>query len=334
MNFSSVTQQLTPQNWPSIQKMAKKNLPHSQYLMGVAYLLGGLVDVDRDKAFHWFSRAALNKHADAAFRCGYLISTGHTDKEGRDAKYWFTIAAENGSEAGLVALGNLWTFDKLATQSWIHRYLPSQDQSPEAVEALNNYVKACAKEYPAAFYFQGLHLLKGWGAPRSKEKAQAILEEGITLRDADCAFLMAKIVGPKNDMYMNYCERAADWGHAQAQYTLANILFKRGATKPAVSWMRRSAMQRHPESLIAMSKMFYYGTGVTRDLSDAYIWARRAVESGVRAKPWLAFLYRRLDEDQKLYVASAKAQKGDSEFYNISRTLFGESVLPMGAPDA
>lgn len=334
MNFSSIAQQLTPQNWPSIQKMAKKNLPYSQYLMGVAYLLGGLVDVDRDKAYHWFSRAALNKHDDAAFRCGYLISTGHVDKEGRDARYWYTLAAQNGSDAAMVALGNLWTFSKLSTESWVHRFISIQDQSEAAKEAFQHYEKACLKEYPAAFYFKAMHQLKGWGTPKSKSDAIVTLEGGLQLKDGDCAFLLAKIEGPKGDMYMNYCERAADWGHSQAQFTLAKLLFKRGADKPAVSWMRRSAMQRHPDALLAMSKMFYYGTGVTRDVSDAYIWARRAVDSGVKAKPWLAFLYRRLDEDQKLYVASPKAQKGDTEFYNISRTLFGQSVLPMGAPDA
>lgn len=301
--------------------------------MGVAYLLGGLVDVDREKSYHWFSRAALNAHDDAAFRCGYLISTGHIDKEGRDAHFWYNLAATNGSAAALVALGNLWTFDKLASQNWLHRFLPSKDMSDAAVQAFNYYDQACTKEYLAAFYFKGMHYLKGWGVVRSKELAVATLEEGVLLRDADCAFLLAKVHGEKSENFLSYCERAADWGHAQAQYTLGKLLLKQGSHKPAVSWMRRAAMQKHPDALLAMSKLFYYGTGVNREMSDAYIWARRAVDCGVKAQPWLAFLYRRLTTAEQTYVASPQAQKGDAEFYKLSKTLFGETVLPMAAPE-
>jgi TPR repeat protein len=328
MITSAATLELTPAKWPSVKKLALKGVASAQYLMGVAHLIGGVVDVDRKKAFHWFSLAAQQQHADAAFRCGYILSVSNDSASG-EALHWYTVAANNGSAAGMVALGNLWTFEKLKLQSWLDRIIHRPDNSQAALTAFAWYKKAADKEYATAFYFLALHTLKGWGAPRSSLQAGKYLKAGMEENDADCAYLLAEVKGRRDPEFWDYCERAADLGHSQAQYRLGvSLLRKRHTIDQGVAWLRRASMQQHPKAMLAMSTAYEKGTGVVADLVSAYVWAKRASAAGLNAEARMALLLSRMSDDQRTSIASEAAGRDDLEFFRLSQTLFGAEYVP------
>lgn len=328
MITSAATLELTPAKWPSVQKLARKGVANAQYLMGVAYLIGGVVDVDRKKAFHWFSLAAQQRHADAAFRCGYILSVGEASAP-EESRHWYSIAAENGSPAGMVALGNLWTFPKLRSQTWLDRIMPRPENTSAALYAHDMYVKAAAKEYATAFYFLGMHALKGWGTPRSAAQACVYLKQGMEAKDADCAYLLAEIKGRRDPEFWEYCERAADLGHPQAQHRLGSVLLQKSNTvEQGITWLRRAAMQQQPKSMLAMSVAYEKGTGVVADLVSAYVWAKRATAAGINAEPRMAMLLPRMNDEQQAFITSEAAGRDDLEFFRLSQTLFGAEYTP------
>jgi TPR repeat protein len=325
---TAATLELTPSKWPLIQKMALQGVANAQYLMGIAYLIGGVVDTDRKKAFYWFSLAAKQRHADAAFRCGYLISVNSETTKGRPNE-WYAMAAEYGSAAGMVAIGNLWTFSKMERPGWLERIISRQDHSNDALEAFAWYVKASLMEYSTAYYFIGMHYLKGWGVSKCVEKACTYLKLGMEASDSDCAYLLAEVKGRLHEEFWDYCERAADLGHSHAQYRLGSFLWKKThSVDQGITWLRRSAMQRHSGAMLAMSNAYENGIGVIPDLVSAYVWAKRAGVAGASTKARMARLNEKMDDTQKKFISSDTAENEDIEFFRLSQALFGKEYAP------
>ena len=77
---------------------ANANLPISQYMLGVFYENGEGVNQSIPIAAKWYEKAARNGHIDAQ-RTLATLHYLYGDKE--MAKYWITIAAQNGDEAAI-----------------------------------------------------------------------------------------------------------------------------------------------------------------------------------------------------------------------------------------
>lgn len=329
MTIASANLELTPQKWPTIQKMAKKGTPNAMYLMGIAYMLGGLVDIDSKKAYFWLGKAAAKGHADAAFRSGFLLQHNHVQDEESSPRSWYEKAAANGSPAAMCALGNQWTYVKIQQQRWWHRWVGGQDHSPEACDAVAQYEKARSLNYNYAYYFLGIHALRGWGLPKDKTQAMAYFEEGLAEKDKDCALALALAHPYNSTPYWHRLEQAADWGNAQAQYKLAvAFLAKRTkeASEQAIMWLRKASIQRYPKAMLLLSKTLASDKLGTPDIPTAYRWARRCVVVQGCKQQWVDALFAQLTPEEQALAASEN-DEDDREFHALSQKLFGTAGM-------
>lgn len=327
MSIALANLELTPKKWPIIQRLAKRNAPEAMYLMGVAYLLGGLVDIDPKRAYFWFCKAAAVNHPDAAFRAGFLLQHRKVEDLTTTAQAWYTRAAELNSAAGLCAMGNAWTYEKIRKQSWWERYLIRSDRSLEAVNIYALYQKAaaCQSSYAPAHYFLGVHALKGWGVQRSKRQAMAHFEEAVAEKDRDAALALALCHPYNSAAYWMRLEQAADWGNADAQYKLALALLARRtkeSSEHAVNWLRKASIQRHPKAMLMLSQTLAFGRCLPVDIPNAWRWARRCHSLGGCSQQWVQKLFKRLPPGEQAELAKESVED-DHDFHALSMNLFG-----------
>ena len=325
MTIALANLELTPQKWPTIQKMAKRGAPDAMYLMGVAYMLGGLVDIDSKRAYFWLGKAAAKGHADAAFRSGFLLQHDHVKDNEQKPSSWYLKAAELGSPAAMCALGNEWTYTKVKEQRWWHRWFGGADNSDAAKSAIAQYENAKTKNYNYANYFLGIHCLRGWGVAKNKTRAIEYFEEGIPEKDKDCALALALAQPYNSTAYWHRLEQAADWGNPQAQFKLAlAFLSKRtpSADEQAIMWLRKASIQRYPKAMLLLSQTLALGKTMPADIPNAYRWARRCAAVQGCSSAWVDKLFARLTlEEQQL--AANENDTDDQEFHALSQKLFG-----------
>lgn len=73
---------------------------------------------------------------------------------------------------------------------------------------------------------------------------------------------------------------AAQRGHPKAQHRLATIYAEERAYRVAIKWCRLAAWQGLlPEAQYDLARMYYYGQGVTRDVTESRKWMLRAAEA-------------------------------------------------------
>lgn len=329
MTIALANLELTPQKWPTIQKMAKKGAPSAMYLMGIAYMLGGLVEIDSKRAYFWLGKAAAKGHADAAFRSGFLLQHSHATDTDRTPHDWYLNAAELGSPAAMCALGNEWTYAKVNQQKWWHRWLGGVDTSDAAKTAVLYYENAKKKEYNYANYFLGIHCLKGWGVPKDKALAIEYFEEGISEKDKDCALALALAQPYNSTAYWHRLEQAADWGNPQAQFKLAVAFLTRrtqSADEQAIMWLRKASIQRYPNAMLLLSKTLAAGKRIDVDIPNAYRWARRCAAVQGCSQAWIDTLFSQLTQDEQKMAANEN-DVDDHEFHTLSQKLFGAAGL-------
>lgn len=325
MTIALANLELTPQKWPTIQKMAKKGTPSAMYLMGIAYMLGGLVDIDSKRAYFWLGKAAAQGHADAAFRNGFLLQHDHVKDDTSTPAAWYRKAAELGSPAAMCAIGNEWTYAKVSQQRWWHRWFGGADNSPQAQDAVSQYENAKTKDYNYANYFLGIHYLRGWGVPKNKAAALEYFEEGLSEKDKDCALALALAQPYNSTAYWHRLEQAADWGNPQAQFKLAvAFLTKRTASadEQAIMWLRKASIQRYPKAMLLLSQTLALGKSISADIPNAYRWARRCAAVQGCSASWVDKLFAKLSPEEQ-QAAANENDADDKEFHALSQKLFG-----------
>jgi len=135
-------------------------------------------------------------------------------------------------------------------------------------------------------------------------------------------------------------EKAAEKGHAEAQYELGRLYFhghgvSQDLTK-AAEWTRKAAEQGVAEAQFNLGASYYNGDGVSQDYSKAVEWFRKAAEQGVaRAQFNLGASYYSgigVSEDYSKAVEWTRkaAEQGLAEAqYNLGISYFyGKGVSP------
>jgi TPR repeat protein len=331
-SFIHANTQLTPKHLPAIERGAKKGNVTQMYQYGLAFLLGGLVEKDYGRAYFWLAKAARAGHADAAFRCGFILTHKYlTPDTGEEDAYWYSIAEKNGSDAGRCALANQWTLKKLAAQKWWNKWFSRSDFSEEAVSAYRRYEIAHKNEYSIGTYFLGIHTLKGWGCEPSLVKARELFKDGVNASDRDSALALALTYKVRDPEYIIYLEKAADLGNPQAQYRMAVLLLAKRtkeASEHAVMWLKRAGMQSFPQAYLLLATMYRGGYQIESSPYQAYIWMRRAVHYGAASPRVLGLLYSKLTDDEKTKVDNFQ-DKDDAEYHRMSKELFSNPMLPV-----
>ena len=72
---------------------------------------------------------------------------------------------------------------------------------------------------------------------------------------------------------------AAEQGFAEAQSKMGNPFNNNGEYVKAAEWYRKAAEQGHPFSQQKLSEYYSYGKGLPQDFSQAYAWAKLAADA-------------------------------------------------------
>ena len=82
---------------------------------------------------------------------------------------------------------------------------------------------------------------------------------------------------------VEWWRKAADQGHAEAQYLIGLCHHEKGTTVDKVSsveWFRKAAAQGHAKAQHSIGCAYFYGDGVPVDRASAVAWFREAAERG------------------------------------------------------
>ena len=142
---------------------------------------------------------------------------------------------------------------------------------------------------PAAQWWLGTAYARGWGA--KKDEAQAAQWFGQSARQgfADARQKLAELEAP--DWYalyqqesdqakrMEYLKKAAQQGHAEAQYQLGHCYYLgRGVEEDeaqAVQWYRKAAEQGYAPALASLAYCYSEGHGVKKNPAEAARWFQK-----------------------------------------------------------
>lgn len=86
----------------------------------------------------------------------------------------------------------------------------------------------------------------------------------------------------EEEIRFSACQKAADEGHAEAQYNLGQMYrYMRWRNyAEALAWHRRAAEQGHSKAQRELASMYELGSGVPRNYEEAVKWYIRAAEQG------------------------------------------------------
>jgi tetratricopeptide (TPR) repeat protein len=75
----------------------------------------------------------------------------------------------------------------------------------------------------------------------------------------------------------------AEQGDANSQHNTANCYFYLGDTQEAVTWWRKSALQRFAAAQYSLGLAYFNGDGIIQDYGEAVYWYREAADQGYAA---------------------------------------------------
>lgn len=83
------------------------SLPEAQFALGSMYELGNGVAKNRDAAFYWYQKAAVQGHAIAQYNSGAIYEQGtrQVTRSFKNAAEWYRKAATQGDAKSQFALG-------------------------------------------------------------------------------------------------------------------------------------------------------------------------------------------------------------------------------------
>ena len=129
-----------PEDITTLRSAAEAGIPKQQYELGTNYYFGTHgVPKDRDEAFIWLRKAALNGDGEIQRAVGFIFPLDPSDGSEREAIYWYMKA---GAQRNFLALSNLYSYcvsgkitqkDCSDVSKWLREVATSSDaQAPKA----------------------------------------------------------------------------------------------------------------------------------------------------------------------------------------------------------
>jgi len=158
----------------------------------------------------------------------------------------------------------------------------------DLTEATKWYRKAAGQGNAEAEFALGQMYLRGWGVPRDTADAVRWFQMANSVESDGPPTDWAPIEGygiEKSSKQAAYWYRlAADNGHAEAQYNLAQLYAKGDGVKKdeeqAARWVSASATQGYAPAMSELGQRYAEGHGVTQDDKRAYFWLTLAFLHG------------------------------------------------------
>lgn len=252
------------QSYKIAKKLAHAQYPGAMFFLGTNYSSGGLgMEVDYDKAYELYNKAAKMDHAEAGYRVAVCNELGAgTKKDTQKALSWYRRAAHLGDVSAMYKLGMI----------SLKGYLGQPKSFAEAVTWLQRAADKADSDTPHAVHELGLLYERVDNLDMS-----AVNEVGtatVIQRDERRAF----------ELFL----KAAKLGYPPSQFRLG-CSYEYGTLgcnidpKRSIAWYSKAAEKGEPESELALSGWYLTGSEGILQQSDteAYLWARRAAEKGL-----------------------------------------------------
>ncbi|MGM9937587.1 MAG: hypothetical protein ACI38A_09595 [Candidatus Ornithomonoglobus sp.] len=263
------------------RKAAEQRHADAQYELGLMYEKGIGVQQDYEEAARWYRKAAKQRNADAEQKLKSLQKKGYgIEKIPSD----LLKAAKQGDADAQYKLGSM--------------YERGDGVDEDVYEAARWYRKAAENGNADAQFEMGSMYEEG-GEPLTKgDYGEASIwyrkaaEQGHTEAWKRLDFLRKNVYGINDDLL-----HVAEQGDADAQFNLGLIYNKSsfdvsGDYEEAAKWFRKAAEQGHAQAQYQLAKKYFYGNGVQVNKDEGIKWYRKAAEQGhLEAQCKMGYLY-------------------------------------------
>lgn len=255
--------------------------PAARYLYGLFLYTGTGIQQDRAAAAECFQLAAGAGCADAA---AVTEELARNDQATMDRLLLLRFRGEQRDTAACRELFALYDTGKENGKPG-----PAKKDHASAVR----WYTVCADDGDAdAMNTVGYMYLMGKGIDKDKEKAVRYLKDAFEHGSAQAAFRLAQLydngecyTDPDLDRAVDWYQKSADLGYADAEYALAGVLLMQDSkyfnVKRALTWLAKAADQGHHESEHQLGLMYAYGSnGLRRSPPKAIKLLTAACEGG------------------------------------------------------
>lgn len=269
----------------------------------------------RKTAIERLRTAAERGHVKAAVSMGDALLRGNGVPESpAEAMRWYRRAAESGSPAALVRLGDLYA---------------SRSAGMEAPRALEWYRKAAEANSSVAMTRLGKMFNEGRGVPQDQALAATWFSRaaaaGSGAAMVELSALYSRTGGPGHfNLAREALEKAIKAGDARAPIALAKLYLARGERMLAEATLRRSAESGSPEAALQLAEVYLSNQANGEQQSAARRWlalAEKAMADDDRQKGKIALLYLSLPDagsvEHGVSVLEALVRKNNPEAMTI-----------------
>lgn len=255
---------------------------------------------DLKEAWRWFEKAAENGNAKAQKNLADCYAEGKgVEKNAAEAWKWYKKAAKGDDEKELKGETKGLATALYRVGECLREGIGIAKNEQAAVEA---YKRSAQQGFAPAQYALAVCLQSGIGTAKDEEKAviwhRAAAAQGLDNSQYDLAVLLRKGIGTdpeRPNEFLELLESAANQDHPEAQYNFAFCLMEGGSKQDlaaAVSWYRKAAAQKHVVAMNNLGMCLLKGIGTEQDLDEAETWLTMAVTGGYhQAKENLNFLH-------------------------------------------
>ena len=277
------------------REAAEQGNAEAQFELGLTYLFGPGEPEHLEEAAKWFHKAAEqgcvseNNSAMAMLSSCYFLGIGVPENEA-EAVMWLRKAAESGDAGAQCDLAELYyrgvgvPQDESEAIQWLRK--AEEQKHKTATNLLQEIASGAAKKE-----------IEG------EQKLQAMLEQFSQAAEQGLGEVQYQLgayyfhYDPDRSPFglrrntaegVKWYRKAAELGHAKAQYALGNI-YRYGTVGgvpkdevEAVKWIRKAAEQGLDEAQYRLGWCYFRGSGVDQDETAAVEWYRKAAKQDYR----------------------------------------------------
>lgn len=211
------------------------------------------------KAFDYFLTSAKMHHADSQATLAVMYKYGlSVDISLKQAIYWTKRAVSNGSELGLLNMGNL--------------YLKGYPELPQSYQkAFNCFEKAAKKGNEQAYFRLGFMFLSGQGVKKDPKIAKKWFEKAPLINHKE---------GLSESLQKLFSLFKIENENSNSIYNIGKMLIEAKDVELGLEWVKEAALRGDLEAQVDLGNRHLLGTNVNKSKKEAYKFFLLAANQG------------------------------------------------------
>lgn len=258
-----------------VRLMVERDEPVGLYALGMAYLFGVNVDMDKDRGYELLERGAAKGNPECkALLAKMFLKQDYTGIDVVKATEYAKDAAECDVPDGQLIYGTA----LMEGVGGVER---------DYVKAMEMFRKAARSGIAEARNSMGFLYKNGLGVERDEPKAFKLFKNAARSGNPNAMYQTAVCydagIGCRHDELKAgmWYEKAALTGDALAMYRLGILYFQNGGEEEAFYWISKSAENNVVEGMYSTGLFYLRGSGVERDPEKGREWIEKAAEQGM-----------------------------------------------------